>query len=162
MFHNWLDFIVDSHTIYLRPKGFRTDNWAIGLFRMTAQDVEDVIKDFDEEWKKALEDAIVGTIPTDTAPIDPLDKGKDKVGFKRKDVVEVPPAAQKKRKKVKSSMPTTQTTLTEDDYDLIAAILKEEIQDSFQAMQELHDKLQSMIDKQLLELKALTKKIAMM
>ena len=69
---------------------------------MTAHDVEDVIKYFDEEWKKALEDATVGTLPAETAPIDPLDKGKDKVGFKRKDAVEVPPAAQKKRKKFKS------------------------------------------------------------
>ena len=93
---------------------------------MTTQDAEDVIKYFDEEWKKALEDATSGNVPTDTAPIDPLDKGKDKVGFKRKDAVEVPRAAQK-RKKVKSSMPTTETALTEDDYDLIVARLKEEM-----------------------------------
>ena len=98
MYHNRLDFIADRHTIYLRPKGFRKDDWAIGLFRMTAHDVEDVIKGFDEEWKKALEDATVGTLPADTAPIDPLDKGKDKVGFKRKDAVEVPPVVQKRKK----------------------------------------------------------------
>ena len=111
------------------------DDWAIGLFRMTVQDVEYVIKYFDEAWNKALEDSIAGTIPAEIAPIDPLDKGKDKVGFKRKDAVEVPPTAQKKRKKVKSSMPTTQTTLIEDDYDLIAMRLKEEMRDSFQVMQ---------------------------
>ena len=71
---------MDRHTIYLRPKGFRKDDWAIGLFRMTVQDVEDVIKGFDEEWKKVLEDATVGNVPADTAPIDPLDKGKGQVG----------------------------------------------------------------------------------
>ena len=48
MYHNRLDFIADRHTIYLRPKGFRTNNWAIGSFRMTVQDVEYVIKYFDE------------------------------------------------------------------------------------------------------------------
>ena len=85
-------------------------------------------------------------------PIDPLDKGKGQVGVERKDAVEVPPAAQKrkdavdvpppapKRKKVKASKPTIETTLTEDDYDLIIARL-EEMQDSFQAMQTSQDKL---------------------
>ncbi len=58
-----------------------------------------------------------------SALIDPLDKGKGKVGFKRKDAVEVPPVAQKKKKKVKFSTPTTEITLTEDEYDLIAARL---------------------------------------
>ena len=59
-------------------------------------------------------------------------------------------------------MPTTETALTEDDYDLISARLKEEMCDSFQAMQTSQDKLQSTIDKQLLELKALTEKTATM
>ena len=90
-----------------------------------------------------------------------MDKGKDKVGFKRKDAVEVPPAAQK-RKKFKALNPTTETALTEDDYDQIAARLKEDMRDSFQAMQTSQDKLQSTIDKQLLELKELTKKNSMM
>ena len=146
MYDNRLDFMADNHTIYLRPKGSRTDNWAIGSFRMIAQDVEDVIKEFDEEWKKALEDATARNIPIDTALIDPLDKGKGQAGVKRKDVVEVPPAAQKrkdtvdmpplapKRKKSKASKPTTETTLKEDDYDLITSRLKEEMRDSFQAM----------------------------
>ena len=125
------------------------DNWDNGWSRMTAQDVEDVIKDFDEAWNKALEYATAGNLPVDTALIDPLDKGKGQVGVKRKDAVEVPPVAQKrkdavdvpppaqKRKKFKSSKPTTETALTEDDYDIIAARLKEEMQDSFQAMQTL-------------------------
>ena len=45
---------------------------------MTMQDVEDVIKDFDDEWKKALEDATA--LPTETAQTDPVDKGKGKEG----------------------------------------------------------------------------------
>ena len=147
MYHNRLDFIAYRNTIYLRQKGFRKDDWAIGLFRMTAHDVEDVIKGFDEEWKKALEDSIAGNVTIDTAPLGPIDKGKGQVGVKRKDAEEVTPVAQKrkypvdvpplapKRKKFKASKPTTQTTLTEDDYDLIVARLKEEMQDSFQAMQ---------------------------
>ena len=45
---NRLDFMANNHTIYLRPKGSRMDNWENGSFRMTAQDIEYVIKDFDE------------------------------------------------------------------------------------------------------------------
>ena len=48
------------------------------------------------------------------------------MGFKRKDAVEVPPMAQKKNK-FKFSAPTTKTTLTDDDYDLIAERLQKKM-----------------------------------
>ncbi len=71
---------------------------------MTAQDVEDVIKGFDDEWTKALEDATSDIVPVDTAPLDPKDKEKGKVGFKSKDA-EVPSAAPKKKNKVTITPP---------------------------------------------------------
>ena len=80
MYDNRLDFMADNHSIFLRPKRYRTNNWANGSFRMTTQDIEEFIKDFCEEWKKALEDAIAANVPTDTPPIDQIDKGKEKVG----------------------------------------------------------------------------------
>ena len=70
MYDNQLDFMVDNHRIFLRPKRCRTDNWANGSFRMTAQNVKYVIKDFGEEWKKALEYAVAGNAPIDTPTID--------------------------------------------------------------------------------------------
>ena len=112
---------------------------------MTTQDVEDVIKDFDDEWKKSLEDATV--LPTGTAQTDPVDKGKDKEGSQMKDTTEVPSSAQKrkdaeevpldapKKKKSKASKLALETILTDDDYEQIAIKLKEETQDSFQTMQ---------------------------
>ncbi len=46
LYHARLEFIADRHTIYLRPRGFKKHNeWAIGLYRMTTQEVEDVIKE---------------------------------------------------------------------------------------------------------------------
>ena len=88
------------------------------------------------------------------------------MGSKRKDPVEVPPEAQKKkdaqevspeaqkqndteevppdehkRKKSKATKPTLETALTDDDYDQIAARLKEEMKDTFQVMQTSQDKL---------------------
>ena len=156
MYDNRLDFMANNHVIFLRPKRSRTNNWANGSFRMTAQDVEDVIKYFGEEWKKALEYAVGGNAPTNTPPIDQTEKGKEKVSSKRKDPVEVPPEAQKnkdaqevspeaqekndieevpldgqKRKKAKATKPTLETALTDDDYDQIVARLKEEMKDTF-------------------------------
>ena len=139
---------------------------------MTAQDVEDVIKYFDEEWKKALEDATVA--PPGTGQIELVDKGKDKVSSQTKDIAEVPPLTQKrkdaeevppgapKKKKTKASKEPTETALKEDDYELIATILQDAMRDSFQAMQTSQDKLQSTIDQRISKFKALTEKIATM
>ena len=129
------------------------------------QDVEDVIKYFGEEWKKALEYATPAKEPTDTPPLAQTDKGKEKVGSKRKDPQEVQPEAQKtkngeketpeaqKRKKAKATKPALETAPTDDDYDQIAARLKEEMSGTFQSIQTSQNKLQSVIDKQHLELK---------
>ena len=65
---------------------------------------------------------------------------------KRKDAEEVPLDAPKK-KKSKASKPALVTALTDNDYDQIATRLKEEMKDSFQVMQKLQDKLQSMVEK---------------
>ena len=50
------------------------------------------------------------------------------------------------------------TALTDDDYEQIAARLKDEMDDTFQAMQASQGKLQGAIDQQLAELKTLTEK----
>ena len=90
-----LNFMVDHHRIYLRPKREKRDDWANGWFRMTVKDVEDVIKDFDDDWKQALEDTT--PLPSGTAQTDPSDKGKDKVGTQTQDTAQVPlPGEQKK------------------------------------------------------------------
>ena len=90
-----LDFMVDRHRIYLRPKRSKRDDWANGSFRMIAQDVADVIKDFDDDWKQALEDTT--PLPSGTAQTDPLDKGKDKVGSQTQDIAEVPLPGEKRK-----------------------------------------------------------------
>ena len=71
-----LNFMADSHLIYLRPKRTKRDDWAPGSFRMTARDVEGVTRDFDDQWKKEYEDT--APLSSDTAQTEPQDKGKDK------------------------------------------------------------------------------------
>ena len=72
-----LDFMVDRHRIYLRPKRTHRDNWDNGFFRMTVKDIEGIIKDFYADWKQALEDTT--PLPSGTTQRDPSDKGKDKM-----------------------------------------------------------------------------------
>ncbi len=112
--------------IYLRPRGFKKHNeWAIGLYRMTAQEVEDVIKEgFDDDMKKAYEDVLSGIVPVDTAPLEPSDKGKEKIGSKRKDA-EATSGPSKKKKKTITIVELQGSVMTEDEYDLIAARIQE-------------------------------------
>ena len=137
---------------------------------MTAQDVADVIKDFDDEWKQALEDTTAP--PSGTAQTDPSDKGKDKVGSqmqdtaevplpgeKRKDPQQVPPEAQptkdgeegtpeaQKKKKQKATKLPLKTTLTEDDYELMEMRMHDTLEGLFEAMQTSQEKIHSVVEK---------------
>ena len=53
LYHSKLEFIMDRHRLYVRPRGFKKQKqWAIGAYRMNAQDIEDIIKeDFDEDMR---------------------------------------------------------------------------------------------------------------
>ena len=79
-------------------------------------------------------------------------------GEKRKDPEEAPLESATKKKKQKATKLPLKTALTDDDYKQIAARLKDEMDDTFQAMQASQGKLQGAIDQQLVELKTLTKK----
>ena len=184
IYDNQLNFMADSHRIYLRPKRSRRDDWANGWFSMTVKDVEDIVKDFDDEWKKAFEDTT--PLPSDTAQRDPSDKGKDKVetqtqetaevpppGQKRKYLQQVPPEAQmtkdgeegtpgaQKKKKHKATKLPSKTALTKDDYELIATRMHDTLKDSFEVMETSQAKIKSTVEKQLLDLKAIIEKTSM-
>ena len=77
-----------------------------------------------------------------------------------KDGEEETPNAQKK-KKHKATKPPLKTALTEDDYELIATRMHDTLKDSFEVMQTLQEKIQSAVEKLLLDLKSITKKTTM-
>ena len=77
-----------------------------------------------------------------------------------KDGEEEIPEAQKK-KKHKVTKPPIKTALTDDDYELIATRTHDTLKDSFDAMQSSQEKIQSAVEKQLLDLKLITEKTAM-
>ena len=95
IYDNRLNFLADSHRIYLRPKRTKRDDWAPGWFRMTTQDVEGVTKYFDDQWRQEYEDTT--PLPSDTAQTDPLDKGKDQMGTQMQGTSEVPLLGEKRK-----------------------------------------------------------------
>ena len=94
-YDNRLNFMADSHRIYLRPKRTKRDDWAPGWFRMTMQEVENVIKGFDDQWRNEYEDTT--PLPMETDQTGPPEKGKDKLDTQAHQTKEVPPQGKKKR-----------------------------------------------------------------
>ena len=66
----------------------------------------------------------------------------------------------KKEKRKPSRLPL-KTALTEDDYELIATRMHDTLKESFEAMQKSQEKMQSMVENQLLDLKAISEKTSM-
>ena len=77
-----------------------------------------------------------------------------------KDGEEGPPETQQK-KKHKTSKPPLKTALTDDDYELIATRTHDTLKDSLDVIQSSQEKIQSAVEKQLLDLKLITKNIVM-
>ena len=67
--------------------------------------------------------------------------------------------AQKKKKQKATKLPL-KTALIEDAYELMAMRMHDTLKDSFEAMQTSQEKIQSAVEKQLLDLKLITEKTA--
>ena len=99
--------MADSHRIYLRPKRTKRDDWALGWYRMTAQDIENVIKGFDDQWRQEYEDTM--PLPMETAQTDPPEKGKEKLDTQAQGTTEVPPPREKRKDLPEESAETPMT-----------------------------------------------------
>ena len=142
---------------------------------MTVQDVENVIRGFDDQWREEYEDTT--PILAETAQTGPPEKGKDKLDTEAHQTTEVPLHGQKKRdvpkesattpstkdgsqettttqgrKKQKTSKPTLKTALTEDDYELITTRTCDTLKDSFDEVKQSQEKIQSSVEKQLIDI----------
>ena len=95
MYDSRLNFMADSHLIYLRPKKTKRDDWATGSFRMEARDIEGVIRDFDDKWKQEYEDT--APLSSDSEDTEHQNKGKDKADIQMQSSTEEPLTGEKKR-----------------------------------------------------------------
>ena len=158
--------MANSHRIYLRPKRTIREDWAPGWFRMTAQDVENVIRGFDSQWQREYEDTT--PLPPGSAETDSSEKGKDQMdspaagtaeaplpGVKRKKSTggQTEVATTKKKTKHKATKPPSQATLTDEDFELIATRTSDELKDTLDAMRNQQEKIQSAVEKRQQDLK---------
>ena len=109
MYDSRLNFMADSHLIYLRSKKTKRDDWATGSFRMTARDVEGVIREFDDQSKKKYEDT--APLSSNSAETEHQDKDKDTTDTQTQSSTEVP-LQRKKRKPAQQVPPKAQTANT--------------------------------------------------
>ena len=45
-----VQFLADMHQIWIKPRGIKKSGWYAGPYRMTAEDVEQIIKEWPQEW----------------------------------------------------------------------------------------------------------------
>ena len=140
MYGKVIHFAVDCHHIYLQPRAQEGDNRHIGYYRMTQEDIEQVIKDQLEVWDEKPEKQKEKETTSETRK-DP-EKEKEKKEIKRKEEKTAPEKDKEEtykrktsigekqpctidtgsspRKKHKSSRPTFQAILHEDNFESIA------------------------------------------
>ena len=51
MYKKQIHFMTDLHRIYIKPRGVKTKDWYTGSYRMVKVDIEEIIKEWLEEWR---------------------------------------------------------------------------------------------------------------
>ena len=118
-------FLTNMHQIWIKPCGIKKSGWYAGPYHMTAEDVEQIIKEWPEEWKNIEakgDDDIESEKDSEEPPPDP-EKGKEKLGDKRK------PRAMKlaPRKKVKLLEEPMALHLAPEEVEGLVAHIQEKI-----------------------------------
>ena len=72
-------FAMDMHMIYIKPHGSKNVDWHTRAYRMEPEDIEEIVKDWPEEWKSSAMDLT----DSDKDPPKDKDKGKEKIGEKK-------------------------------------------------------------------------------
>ena len=79
MYIKRIKFFVDMQRIYIKPCGIKNVDWHIGAYCMELGDIDEIIKDWPEEWKSFL----VDLIDSDEEKLKEKHKGKEKLGDKK-------------------------------------------------------------------------------
>lgn len=148
-YNNIMCFIADRHHIYLQPRAQQGGDRHIGYYRMTWEDIEQVIKDQPELWVEAKEN------PKEKKEKEKdKEKGKGKVplGDKRPSTIDIGNSLRKKRRSVK---PTYHAVLHEYDFESIADRVYDNMSELITAITFVQEVLKQTIEAQLTELKML-------
>ena len=80
MYKKGIIFMADMHRIYIMPRGVKEKDWYTGAYRMEQQDVEEIIKEWPEEWKNPT----IELSDSHEEQEKEKEKGKEKIGEKNK------------------------------------------------------------------------------
>ena len=74
MYIKRIRFMVDIHRIYIKPHEVKGTDWHTGAYRMEQEDVEQIVKEWSEDWKNSTVDV------SDSDEEKGNEKGKEKIG----------------------------------------------------------------------------------
>jgi hypothetical protein len=128
MYKKGIRFMADMHRIYIKPRGVKEKDWYTGAYWMERQDVEEIIKEWSEEWRNSIVDISDSDEEKEKEEEKEKGKGKEKIGEKKKKehTREKRKASQEeskphKRQKMKAHKPPTDAQLGSADYEGIAS-----------------------------------------
>lgn len=150
----------DMHRIYIKPWGIKEKDWYTRAYRMEQQDIEEIIKEWPEEWKNPAID--LSDSDDDQEQETKKEKEKEKIGEKKKKehTGEKRKASQeesmpRKRQKRKAHKLPTDARLGSVDYDNIATYVQDTLEGSMTAIVSLQTEMKSVLDMEIAELKTL-------
>lgn len=151
-------FAVDMNIIYIKPRGIKNVDWHTDAYRMEPEDIDEITKDWTEEWKSSTLDMT----NLDENTLKEKDKGKEKLGEKKdkEHTGEKRKAPQDdlkphKRTKLKSEKPPTYGQLGVYDYENNATCIQETLEPPMTSIVSSQTALKSVLDMQIAELKTL-------
>lgn len=131
MYIKKIRFAADMNKICIKPREVKNADWHTGAYRMEPKDIEEIVKDWPEEWKSSA----VDLTDSGKAPPKDKDKGKEKIskkrekeraGEKRKGLQDDPKPH--KRTKSKAYIQPTETQFGLDDYKNIETCIQETLE----------------------------------
>lgn len=54
MYKKGIRFMVNMHRIYIKPRGIKEKDWYTRAYRIEQQYVDEIIKEWPEEWKNPI------------------------------------------------------------------------------------------------------------
>lgn len=135
MYKKQVCFIADLHRIYLKPRSVETKDWYTRSYRMSQMDIEEILKEWLEEWRnptKSSSDSEDVTRKHAGKGKDKQDEGKStekqpKTEKRLAPQIEPAPHARKKRKVGRQPC---EPNLSTEDYEHIATSVQETMEES--------------------------------
>ena len=77
-------FMADMHRIYIKLRCVKDQDWYNGAYQMDQQDIEEIIKEWPEEWRNLARDISDSDEDLEAGKDKEKDKGKEKIGEQKK------------------------------------------------------------------------------